>query len=88
MDLKLSISILDSELISPIYHYQVPVTSLIKDVVAKNIHQLIDEEIHKVNDERVEAGHQLVHGALLDAVRRMSHREPLQMPSEPSGHES
>jgi len=56
MDLKLSISILDSELISPIYHYQVPVTALIKDVVAKNIHTLIDQEIEKVNTERVEAG--------------------------------
>jgi len=55
MDLKLSISILDSELISPIYHYQVPVTSLIKDVVAKNIHHLIDAEIDRVSAERVEA---------------------------------
>ena len=55
MDLKLSISILDSELISPIYHYQVPVTALIKDVVAKNIHALIDQEIEKVNQEKIEA---------------------------------
>jgi len=56
MDLKLSISILDSELISPIYHYQVPVTALIKDVVAKNIHSLIDQEIEKTNVDRVDSG--------------------------------
>ncbi|MFH2128948.1 MAG: cytoplasmic filament protein CfpA [bacterium] len=49
MDLKLSISILDSELISRIYHYQVPVTSIIKDIVAKNIHELIDKEIEEIN---------------------------------------
>lgn len=51
MDLKLSISILDSELISRIYHYQVPVTSIIKDVVAKNIHELIDTEIQELNQQ-------------------------------------
>ena len=56
MDLKLSISILDSELISPIYHYQVPVASLIRDVVAKNIHGLIDQEIEKVNSQRINEG--------------------------------
>ncbi|OGH00260.1 MAG: hypothetical protein A2600_07230 [Candidatus Lambdaproteobacteria bacterium RIFOXYD1_FULL_56_27] len=56
MDLKLSISILDSELISPIYHYQVPVASLIRDVVAKNIHGLIDLEIEKVNGQRIDEG--------------------------------
>ncbi|MDT8445980.1 MAG: cytoplasmic filament protein CfpA [bacterium] len=59
MDLKLSISILDSELISPIYHYQVPVTSLVKDVVAKNIHSLIDKEIDELANERMEAGQTL-----------------------------
>jgi len=56
MDLKLSISILDSELISRIYHYQVPVTSIIKDIVAKNIHELIDNEIGEINQLLVDEG--------------------------------
>ena len=56
MDLKLSISILDSELISRIYHYQVPVTSIIKDIVAKNIHELIDNEIVEINQQLVDGG--------------------------------
>lgn len=58
MDLKLSISILDSELISRIYHYQVPVTSIIRDIVAKNIHELIDKEIEEINQQLLEEGKQ------------------------------
>lgn len=56
VDLKLSINILDSELISPIYHYQVPVGSIIKDVVAKHIHELIDKEIKELNNSLLDAG--------------------------------
>jgi tetratricopeptide (TPR) repeat protein len=56
VDLKLSINILDSELISPIYHYQVPVAAIIKDVVAKHIHDLIDKEIDELNASLVDAG--------------------------------
>ncbi len=56
MDLKLSISILDSELISRIYHYQVPVTSIIRDIVAKNIHELIDKEIDEINHQLMDEG--------------------------------
>lgn len=56
MDVKLSISILDSELVSRIYHYQVPVTGIIKDIVAKNIHELIDKEIEEVNQQILDEG--------------------------------
>ena len=65
MDLKLSISILDSELISRIYHYQVPVTSIIKDIVAKNIHELIDNEIDEINKRLMDEGK----GELSDSER-------------------
>jgi hypothetical protein len=55
MDLKLSVSILDYELISKIYPYQIPVGTLIKDIVARNIHNLIDKELdelgHRLKDE-------------------------------------
>ena len=56
MDMKLSISIHDSELISPIYHYQVPVASLIKDVVAKHIQRLIDKEIYETEKRLAQEG--------------------------------
>ncbi len=56
MDVKLSIGILDSELVSRIYHYQVPVTAIIKDIVAKNIHQLIDKEIEEINHLALDEG--------------------------------
>jgi len=58
MDLKISISILDSELISRVYHYQVPVKSIIKDIVAKNIHELIDKEIEEINQRLMDEGKQ------------------------------
>ena len=56
MDVKLAINILDSELISPIYHYQVPVETIVKDVISKHIHDLIDQEIHELNSTLVDEG--------------------------------
>ncbi|MCK5201374.1 MAG: cytochrome C oxidase subunit II, partial [Spirochaetales bacterium] len=55
-EVKLSINILDSELISPIFHYQVTVEYLIKDLIAKNIIDLIDKEIEQVKDDRIDQG--------------------------------
>jgi hypothetical protein len=55
-DVKLSVNILDSELISPIFHYQVTVEYLIKDMVSKNIMDLIDKEIEKLKDQLVDEG--------------------------------
>ena len=55
-DVKLSVNILDSELISPIFHYQVTVEYLIKDLIAKHILDMIDKEIDKLKDELVDEG--------------------------------
>ena len=55
-DVKLSVNILDSELISPIFHYQVTVEYLIKDMISKNIMDLIDKEIEKLKDQVVDEG--------------------------------
>jgi hypothetical protein len=55
-DVKLSINILDSELISPIFHYQVTMEYLIKDLLAKHIIDTIDKEVEKLKDERVDQG--------------------------------
>jgi len=53
-DVKLSVNILDSELISPIFHYQVTVEYLVKDLIAKHIIDSIDKVIEQVKDERME----------------------------------
>lgn len=55
-DIKLSINILDSELISPIFHYQTTVEYLLKDTLAKHIMELIDREIEKLKEEIVDSG--------------------------------
>jgi len=55
-DVKLSVNILDSELISPIFHYQVTVEYLIKDLIAKHITDMIDKEIEALKDERTDQG--------------------------------
>jgi hypothetical protein len=55
-DVKLSVNILDSELISPIFHYQVTVEFLIKDMISKNITDLIDKEIEKLKDQVIDEG--------------------------------
>ena len=55
-DVKLSVNILDSELISPIFHYQVTVEFLIKDLISKNIIDLIDKEIELLKDQLIDEG--------------------------------
>ena len=55
-DVKLSVNILDSELISPIFHYQVTVEYLIKDLLSKHIIDTMDKEIEKLKDERIDQG--------------------------------
>jgi hypothetical protein len=55
-DVKLSVNILDSELISPIFHYQVTVEFLIKDLISKHIMDAIDKEIEQMKDQLVDEG--------------------------------
>ena len=55
-DVKLSVNILDSELISPIFHYQVTVEYLIKDLLSKHIIDSMDKEIEKLKDQRIDQG--------------------------------
>lgn len=57
-DIKLSINILDSELISPIFHYQVTLEYLLKDTLSKHITELIDKEIETLKEELVDTGRQ------------------------------
>jgi len=55
-DVKLSVNILESELISPIFHYQVTVEYLVKDLLAKHIIDCIDKMVEQVKDERIDQG--------------------------------
>jgi hypothetical protein len=55
-DVKLSVNILDSELISPIFHYQVTVEYLIKDLLSKHILDLIDKDIEKLKEKVIDEG--------------------------------
>jgi hypothetical protein len=56
MDVKLAINILDTELISPIYHYEVPIETIIKDIIAKHVHETVDQEIKEINMTLVDEG--------------------------------
>jgi hypothetical protein len=55
-DVKLSINILDSELISPIFHYQTTVEFLLKDTMAVHLLNLINREIENLKEELVDQG--------------------------------
>ena len=55
-NVKLSVNILDSELISPIYHYQVTVEFLIKDLIAGRIIEELDKEIEIIKDQLIDEG--------------------------------
>ena len=55
-DVKMSVNILDSELISPIFHYQATVEYLIKELISKNITDLLDAEIEKLKDQLIDEG--------------------------------
>ena len=55
-DVKLSVNILDSELISPIFHYQVTVEYLVKDLISKHIIDTIDKVIEQLKDDRIDQG--------------------------------
>jgi len=55
-DVKLSVNILDSELISPIFQYQATVEYLIKDLIAKHYMDEIDKAVEKLKDDRIDQG--------------------------------
>jgi hypothetical protein len=55
-DVKLSVNILDSELISPIFQYQATVEYLIKDQISRTIMDLIDREIDRFKAQMVDEG--------------------------------
>ena len=55
-DVKLSVNILESELISPIYHYQATVEYLVKELISKHYMDEIDKAVEQLKDERIDEG--------------------------------
>ncbi|MCL2381107.1 MAG: cytochrome C oxidase subunit II [Treponema sp.] len=55
-DVKMSINVLESELISPIFHYQVTMEFLVKDLLSKHIIDQIDRDVEKLKDSLVDRG--------------------------------
>jgi hypothetical protein len=55
-DVKLAINILDAELLSPIHHYQKPLRTLLQEIVADHVQRLIENNIDRVNGERLNNG--------------------------------
>jgi hypothetical protein len=55
-DVKLSVNILDSELISPIFHYQVTVEYIIKDLISKHIMDRLDKDIEQLKEQIIDEG--------------------------------
>lgn len=56
MDIKLAVNILDTELKSPIFHYQTTVEYLIKDLLSHHLSTCLDKEISQVNEQRSREG--------------------------------
>ncbi len=55
-NVKLSVNILDSELISPIFQYQATVEYLIKVQISETIMRMVDQELERYQDELVDEG--------------------------------
>jgi len=72
-DVKLSINILESELISPIYHYQVTVESLLKDAIQKHIHDMIERQVAMLKEELVDQGKSEMTGSevMFEKIKRI-----------------
>lgn len=56
MNVKLSINVLDRELISPIYHHQWTVEYIVKELITTHILTKLDVEIEKINNELIDEG--------------------------------
>ncbi|MCL1864341.1 MAG: cytochrome C oxidase subunit II [Spirochaetes bacterium] len=74
-DVKLSINILESELISPMYHYQVTVESIMKDTIQKHIQDLMEKQVQQFNDDLVDKGKNELSSSekMFEKVKRIEH---------------
>jgi hypothetical protein len=55
-DLKLCVNVPETELISPVFHYQATMEYLVKDLLSQHLIETIDREVEKLRDERLDEG--------------------------------
>ena len=72
-DVKLSINILDSELISPIFQYQATVEFLIKDQISNTVMDLINNEMERYQDQLRDEGKEELNDSeiLFEKIKRV-----------------
>ncbi len=56
VDVKLSLNIIDNELISPIFPYQEAITFLVKDMLSKRIFDALEKEVEVINERMIDDG--------------------------------
>lgn len=83
-DVKLAINILDSELITPIYHYQNSIQHLLKESISAHIQQKIDSKIEEVNFRRVDGGQSELDGDQKFLERLKALEEHLSFDDDPN----
>jgi hypothetical protein len=62
-DVKLSINVLDAELVSPMKHYQTTLESILKTSIQSHIHNLIDRQIEELKTQLVDQGKKEIEGS-------------------------
>ena len=55
-DLRIVVNVFDSELVSPVHHYQVATEKLVKDLVHKRIIDVIDDEVMNLKSVLIDEG--------------------------------
>ncbi len=56
VEVKLSLNIMDTELISPIFPYQETISFLIKDMLAKRVTDALDKEVEQIDERLIDEG--------------------------------
>jgi len=74
-EVKLSLNILDTELISPIFPYHEAMTSLLKDMISKRITDALEKEIDELNEKLVDEGKDELTGEekIFERIKALDH---------------
>lgn len=75
VDVKLSMNILDSELISSIFPYQESMSFLIKDMLSKRVTDALDQELEQLNERMLDEGKQELTGEerIFERIKALDH---------------
>lgn len=75
VDVKLSLNIMDSELISPIFPYQETMAFLIKDMLSKRVTDALDKELEQLNERLLDEGKQELTGEerIFEQIKALDH---------------